>query len=195
RRAFDFYQRALAEVPEDLSSEDLADIVEAIERLRAALTECAERLTHLQADVAVSRHDPDKRFRVGTVLACLGRSEEAIQHLRAALPFAESMLPCCRADLFHATGWYHFRRGECDQALEWFERAAGVKHEDPYHGPGVHRATLLSLLVVYAELGMKARAEDLARQFSANIGRVPWPEARILRKLDLDADAIYIEQR
>jgi hypothetical protein len=24
---------------------------------------------------------------------------------------------------------------------------------------------------------------------------VPWPEARILRKLDLDADAIYIEQR
>jgi len=193
RRALDFYQRALVEAPERVSSKELADIVEAMGRLRGALAECAHRVGRLQSDVAASRHDPEKQFALGTALTFLGRAEEAIQHLRAALPFAESMLPCCRADLFCVTGWYHFRREEYQEALRWFERAAIVKPEDPFHGPAVHRAALLSLLLVYAELGMKAEAQKLAQEYTANIGRVPWPEARALRKLNINADAIYIE--
>jgi hypothetical protein len=67
RRAFDFYQRALVDAPEDLSSEGLAEIFEAMERLRGAIAESAERATRLQSDVAVSRHDPEKRFSLGSV--------------------------------------------------------------------------------------------------------------------------------
>lgn len=194
RRALDFYQRALVKAPEGLSSEGLAEIVEAMERLRGALAECAERVRRLQSDVAASRHDPERRFALGTALTFLGRGEEAIQHLRAALPFAESMLPCCRADLFCVTGWYHFRRGEHSQALEWFERAASLKLEDPLHGPAVHRAPLLSLLLVYAELGKETEARELVPNYIVRYGRVPWPESRALRKLNIDADAIYIQQ-
>lgn len=193
RRAFDFYQRALVEAPEDLSSKGLAEIFEAMERLRGALAKWAERATRLQSDVAVSRHDPEKRFSLGSVLTLLGRGEEAIQHLRAALPFADSMQSCCRADLFYVTGWYHFRRGEHHEALKWFEKAASVEQEDPFHGPAVHRAALLSLLVVYAELGMKAEAQKVAQEYITTVGRVPWPEANALRKLSIHADAMYVE--
>lgn len=193
RRAFDFYQRALVEAPEDLSSESLAEILEALERLRGVLAESAERASHLQSEVTAFRHNPEKRFSLGSVLTLLGRGEEAIQHLRAARPFADSMLPCCRADLFCVTGWYHFRRGEHHEALEWFERAASVQQEDPFHGPAVHRAALLSLLVVYAELGMKAEGQKLAQEYITTVGRVPWPEARALRKLNIDTDAMYVE--
>ena len=194
RRAFDFYQRALVEAPEDLSSRALAEILEASERLRGAIVETAKHASRLQSDLAASRYDPEKRFSLGTALTHLGRGEEAIQHLRAALPFADSMLSCCRADLFYVTGWYHFRRGEHHEALEWFERAAGVQQEDPFHGPAVRRAALLGLLVVYAELGMKAEAQELSQEYITTVGRVPWPEAHALRKLNIDADAMYVER-
>jgi len=193
RRAFDFYQRALVEAPEDLSSKGLAEILEASARLRGALAEAAERASRLQSEVTASRYEPEKRFSLGTALSLLGRGEEAIQHLRAALPFADSMQSCCRADLFYVTGWYFFRRGEHHEAVEWFERAASVEQEEPFHGPAVHRAALLALLVVYAELGMKAEAQRLAREYITTVGRVPWPEARALLKLNIDADAIYVE--
>jgi len=47
--------------------------------------------------------------------------------------------------------------------------------------------------IVYSELGMKAKAQKIAQEYITTVGRVPWPEAHALRKLNIHADAMYVE--
>ena len=50
-----------------------------------------------------------------------------------------------------------------------------------------------NIFLVYVALNMAKEAEKAAVHYIANFGRLPWPERRALRKLNIDADALYIK--
>jgi tetratricopeptide (TPR) repeat protein len=193
RRALDFYERALAAAPEDVPSSAIADILESVRRLRDAIRDCAQRVAGLRVVVAVAPQDPEARIGLGCSLTSLGRGEEAIQHFRAALPFLETLQPCCRVDCLHKTGWYHYRRSEYREALTWFERAAKVEPSDNLIAAVGVQGALRSKIRVYSKLGMQREARQEAEEYVAQYGRLPGPERDALQKLNIDADAMYVE--
>ena len=192
-QALDLYESALAAAPEDVSSSAIADILESLAHLRDAIRDCAQGVARFRFLVAVAPHDPEARIGLGCSLTCLGHREEAIQHFRAALPFLDTLQPCCRVDCLHSIGSYHYRRGEYRQALTWFERAARVEPSDNLLAAVGVQGALRSKIRVYSKLGMERDARQEAREYVALHGRLPGPEREALQKLNIDADAMYVE--
>jgi hypothetical protein len=52
---------------------------------------------------------------------------------------------------------------------------------------------LENLILTYVELHLTEEAEKSAVDYVSRFGRLPWPERHALRKLGIDADALYVE--
>ena len=103
-----------------------------------------------------------------------------------------SALPCFR-DLWNNIGWYYFRQGNYREALRWFEQTYQVANSDEAFGKGNCALAIENKILCYSALGMSQEAEATAREYIRRYGRVPWPERRALTRLNLDADAMYVE--
>jgi hypothetical protein len=51
------------------------------------------------------------------------------------------------------------------------------------------------MILVYVALQMREEAHKATVDYVAQFGRLPWPERHALRKLNIDADALYVQSR
>lgn len=193
-RALRLYQQALDAAPETLPSSTLASILESINDLKSTLESWKENLNQLRTSVELYRRNSEARLELGSLLISYGRDTQAIQRLRAALALVETADPWCRAGCFERTGYLHFWRGEYQEAFDWFDKAAGIEPGEEGVAPRVIRAELERKILTACQLGWKAEARDLAASYVEQHGRVSRPVRKALKRIDVDADAIYIEK-
>ena len=105
----------------------------------------------------------------------------------------ETLCRQCLRDCWNNLGWYLYRKGEFANALPWFERAARMKEFAPIPQERQSAQAVENMILVYAALNMAKEAEEAAAHYIARFGRLPWPERRALAKLNINADALYIE--
>lgn len=193
-RALQLYQLALDSAPEALPSSTLASILESMNDLQTKLEAWKENLNQLRTNVDLYPQNPVARLELGSLLISFGRNAQAIQHLRAALALVETADPWCRAGCFERTGYLHFSREEYQEAFDWFDKAAGIEPGQDPVAPRVIRAALERKTLTACHLGRKAEARDLAASYMERHGRVSKPVRKALKRIGVDADAIYIEK-
>jgi tetratricopeptide (TPR) repeat protein len=193
KRAHYYYDQALKTAPEDVESETLADLLQGLREVKQSLASDEAALPRLRATVEEDPVNSEKRCRYASLLWRIGREEEAAQQLEAALEHPETLCQDCLRDCWNNFGWYLYRKGEYAKALPWLERAAKVKRLDRMGNVLESPFPIENIVLVYAALNMAKEAEEAAVHYIANFGRLPWPERRALRKVDIDADALYIE--
>jgi tetratricopeptide (TPR) repeat protein len=193
RRAHYFYHQALKAAPEDVEAEALADIFDSLKEVNRILSEEEGRLPGLRAAVESDPSDSETRFRYANVLWKLGFEEEAAKELEAVLEHPETICKDCLRDCWNNIGWSLFRKGEFARAVPWFERAARVKSVGPMGNLFDYALPMENLIQAYVELHMTEEAEKATVGYVSRFGRLPWPERHALRKLKIDADALYVE--
>jgi len=195
QRAYTLYERALQRCPKGADSRLLADILEGMEKMENAIEETGRELPSLQAAVEAAPESAEKRFQLALALSRLGREKEALEQYEAALSDPADMDDDCFRDTWNNIGWYYYRRGKYDEALRWFDQCCKVADVQESLGKGNGRLGLENKILTYCALGMVREAESSANEFVGRYGRFDWPERRALRKLGIDADAIYVESR
>jgi len=193
RRAQYFYDQALKMAPEDVGSEILADIIQGLKEVKQSLACDEAKLPGLRAAVEEEPLNSERRCYYADVLWHIGCEEEAARQLEAALEHPETLCQDCLRDCWSNLGWYLFRKGQYGKALRWLERAAEVKKVDPMGNTLGSPYPLENIIQVYVALNMAKEAREAAVHYIANFGRLRWPERRALRKVNVDADALYIE--
>jgi Tfp pilus assembly protein PilF len=193
RRAHYYYDQALKTAPEDVGPETLADIIQGLKEVKQSLACDEATLPRLRAAVEEDPVNSERRCRYASLLWRIGREDEAAQQLEAALEHPETLCQDCLRDCWNNLGWYLYRKGEYAKALPWLERAAKVKRIDPVGNILESPHPIENIILVYVALNMALEAEKAAVHYIANFGRLPWPERRALRKLNIDADALYIK--
>ena len=77
--------------------------------------------------------------------------------------------------------------------MPWFKRSAAtrglVADVEERQSPLPYE----NLILTYAALEMQKEANEATARYIASFGRLPWPERRALARLNIDADALYIE--
>jgi tetratricopeptide (TPR) repeat protein len=193
RRAHYFYHQALKAAPEDVEAEALADIFDSLKEVNRILVQEEGRLPELRAAVESDPSDSEMRFRYANVLWKLGFEEEAAKELEAVLEHPETICKDCLRDCWNNIGWSLFRKGEFARAVPWFERAARVMSVGPMGDLFDYALPLENLIQAYVALHMTEEAEKATVGYVSRFGRLPWPERHALRKLKIDADALYVE--
>jgi tetratricopeptide (TPR) repeat protein len=193
RRAHYFYHQALKAAPEDVEAEALADIFDSLKEVNQILAREEGRLPELKAAVEEDPSDSEARFRYANGLWKLGFEEEATKELEAVLEHPETICQNCLRDCWNNIGWSLFRKGEYAKALPWFERAAKVKNVSPTGDLLDYTLPLENLIESYVALNRTEDAMRAASDYVSRFGRLPWPERHALRRLNIDADAIYVE--
>ena len=193
RRAHYYYDQALKSAPEDVEAETLADILQGLKEVKQSLACDEATLPRLRAAVEEDPVNSERRCRYASLLWRIGCEEEAAQQLEAALEHPETLCQDCLRDCWNNLGWYLYRKGEYAKALPWLERAAEVKRIDSAGNLLESPHPIENIILVYVALNMAKEAEKAAVHYIANFGRLPWPERRALRKLNIDADALYIK--
>ena len=193
RRAHYYYDQALKTAPEDVEPEALADILQGLKEVKQSLACDEATLPRLREEVEKDPVNSERRCRYASLLWRIGCEEEAAQQLEAALEHPETLCQDCLRDCWNNLGWYLYRKGEYAKALPWLERAAKVKRIDPVGNILESPHPIENIILVYVALNMALEAEKAAVHYIANFGRLPWPERRALRKLNIDADALYIK--
>jgi tetratricopeptide (TPR) repeat protein len=192
-RALTHYRRALEAAPEDLSSLMLANILEAMGRAKEGVKHCADEVARLEMEAASGPFNPTTKVGLGVHLAYLGRTEQANRHLLEALPFLQSLEPRCHIDCLYQIGWRHYRRSEFREALGWFERATRVEPGDDYLAAICVQSAKGGKLLALSKLGLESEARRAAKEYVSRHGRLSRPVRDALMKINVDADALYIE--
>jgi len=193
RRAHYYYEQALKTAPEDVGSETLADIIQGLKEVKQSLACDEATLPRLRAAVEEDPVNSERRCYYADLLWRIGCEEEAARQLEAALEHPETLCQDCLRDCWNNLGWYLYRKGQYDKALPWLKRAAAVKKIGPMGNTLESPYPLENIIQVYVALNMAKDARDAAVHYIANLGRLRWPERRALRKVNIDADALYIE--
>lgn len=193
RRAYDLALRALALAPENLDIRVRADIVEKLTNLRAVLAAAEEDLPKQREALKADPDDPEKHFFLGFTLNRLGRDEEALAEYRSALRNPQWLCADCHRDARNNIGWYYYRKGHYQQAMEWFDGA--IERADCCRVLGEADAVkaIENKILTYAAMGDIPKAQETARGYIKRFGRLPWPESRALAKIGIDADTMYIQ--
>jgi tetratricopeptide (TPR) repeat protein len=123
----------------------------------------------------------------------LGREEEAAEEYEAALEHPGTLCQQCLHDCWNNIGWSLYRREEYAKALPWFERAAKVKSVGPMGDLFESALPFENIIQVYVALHMPEEAVEAIVDYISRFGRLPWPERHVLRKLNIDADALYVQ--
>jgi len=98
-------------------------------------------------------------------------------------------------DCWDNIGWSLYRKGEYAKALPWFERAAKIKIAGPAGDLCESSVPFENMILVYVALQMREGAEKATVDYISRFDRLPWPERHALRKLEIDADALYVQSR
>lgn len=192
-RAAKLYEQALEQAGPNAEASVLADILEGRERVQRAIEETERDLPDVIAAANANPEDTGTHFYLAVKLSALGRKDEALVEYKAALENPEKLCADCFRHLWNNIGWYYFRQGEYREALKWFDQAYVVATFDEASGKGSCALPMENRMLAFAELGMRKEAEETIREYISRYGRIPWPERRALSKLNLDADAIYVE--
>jgi tetratricopeptide (TPR) repeat protein len=193
RRAHYYYNEALRAAPEDVGSEALADIFESLNELNQTLAWNQEALPRLRAAVEEDPRNSEKRFHYARMLWSLGCEDEAARQYEAVLEHPESICRECLRDCWNDIGWSLYRKEEFAKALPWFERAAKVKGAGPMGETFECARPFENIIQVYVALHMQEQAIEATVDYITRFGRLPWPERYALRKLNIDADALYVQ--
>lgn len=194
KRAHYFYHQALKAAPDDVEAGALADIFESLKEVNQTLTREQELLPDLRAAVMGNPDDSEDRFRYARLLWILGCEDEALKEYDAVLEHPETICRECLRDCWNNIGWALYRKEEYAKAIPWLERAAEVKSVGPtgelYESP----LPFENIILVYAALRMVKEAVGATADYASRFGRAPWPVRSALRKLNIDADAIFAQQ-
>jgi tetratricopeptide (TPR) repeat protein len=184
----------LKAAPEDIEPEALADIFDSLKEVDRTLAQDEERVWDLQAAVEADPDSAEKRFRYASLLWKVGREEEAAKECETVLEHPETLCRECLRDCWNNIGWALYRKGAYARALPWFERVAKVK--SVYAAGDIIESTLPleNIIQVYVALNLVNEAIKATVDYGSRFGRLPWPERHALRKLNIDADAIYVQQ-
>jgi tetratricopeptide (TPR) repeat protein len=194
RRAHYYYHQALKAAPEDIEPEALADILDSLKEVNRTLAQDEEKVWDLQAAVEGHPDNAEKRFRYASLLWKVGREEEAVKEYETVLEHPETLCRECIRDCCNNIGWALYRKGAYARALNWFERAAKVKSVDAAGDMIESTLPLENIIQVYVALNLVNEAIKATVDYVSRFGRLPWPERHALRKLNIDADAIYVQQ-
>jgi len=195
KRALHFYQQALEAAPDDIDSETLADILESLHDAEQLLAQDEKSLPALRAAMEQDPMNSERRFSYANLLWKLGREEEAAAEYEVSLEHPESLCRHCLRDCWNNIGWSLYRREEYAKALSWFERAAKVKIAGPMGDLCESSLAFENMILVHVALTMREEAQKATADYISRFGRLPWPERHALRKLDIDADALYVQSR
>jgi tetratricopeptide (TPR) repeat protein len=195
KRAHYFYQQALEAAPEDIEAESLADILESLNDAEGFLAQDERALPALRAAVEQDPDNSEKRFSYANVLWRLGREEEAAREYDASLEHPETLCQHCLRDCWNNIGWSLYRKGEYAKALPWFERAAKVRIAGPTGELSDSALSYENMILVYVARQMRDEAQKATVDYLSRFGRLPWPERAALRKLDINADVLYVQSR
>ena len=193
KRSAYYYHQTLKLAPEDVEPEALAEVIEGMNRIKDFLAEDEHALPCLRTAVEEDPKNSEKRFSYADLLWKLGCEDEAAREWEAALEHPEALCRQCLRDCLNNLGWYLYRKGEYAKALPWFERAASIKNFAPFSQERESPLAVENMILVYVALGMAQEAGEVVAHYIAHFGRLPWPERRALAKLNINADALYIE--
>jgi tetratricopeptide (TPR) repeat protein len=193
KRAHYYYHQALEAAPEDVEAQALADIFEGLNDVDRKLAHAEEALPCLRAAVEGDPYNSEKRFRYASVLWELGCEDEAAKEYEAVLEHPETLCQQCLRDCWNNIGWSLYRKGEYARAVPWFERAAKVKSVGPMGDMFESALPFENIIQVYVALRMAEEAVEATVDYISRFGRLPWPERHALRKLNIDADALYVQ--
>lgn len=195
KRAHYFYQQALEAAPQNIDSETLAEILEVLQDAGRILAQDEKSLPALRAAVEQDPNNSERRFSYANLLWKLGREEEAAAEYEASLEHPENLCQHCLRDCWNNIGWSLYRKGAYAKALPWFKRAAKVKIAGPMGDLCESALPFENMILVYVALQMCEEAQTATVDYISRFGRLPWPERYALRKLDIDADALYVQSR
>jgi len=193
KRAHYFYQHALEAAPQNIESETLAEILENLQDAERILAQEEKSLPALRAAVEQAPANSERRFSYANLLWKLGREEEAAIQYEASLEHPETLCQHCLRDCWNNIGWSLYRKEEYAKALTWFERAGKVRIAGPMGDLFESALPFENIIQVYVALHMPEGAVEATVDYISRFGRLPWPERHALRKLNIDADALYVQ--
>jgi tetratricopeptide (TPR) repeat protein len=195
KRAHYYYQQALEAAPQNIDSETLAEILENLQDAERILAQDEKSVPSLRAAVEQDPANSERRFSYANLLWKLGREEEAAIQYEASLEHPENLCQHCLRDCWNNIGWSLYRKGEYAKALPWFERAAKVKIAGPMGDLCESALAFENMILVYVALNLASEAAQATVDYISRFGWLPWPERHALRKVDIDADALYVQSR
>ena len=192
-RAHYFYLQALKAAPEAIEAEVLADIFDSLKEVNRILAQDEGKVAGLRLAVESNPTDSETRFKYANLLWKLGYEEEAEKEYEAVLEHPETLCPDCWRDCLNNIGWLLYRKEEYAKALPWFERAAKVKSVGLMGDMCELPLPFENIIQVYEALHMVEEARSATLDYISRFGRLSWPERHTLRRLNIDADALYVQ--
>jgi len=200
---FNFAVAELALCKEDAPLSLIAELIETVEICMMTLNKAQENLPALKEAVFQDPTNGEKHAKLGFGLYALDMREEALTALTNALEYPNTLCFDCHRDSLNNIGWEHYRRGEYEQALGWFEMACNLedtarKDERRLEGDNEGCADLSfkvafeNVLVTLAKLGRLEEATKKLEEYHNTFGRLGEHESRPLEKLGLQPDVIFI---
>jgi len=200
---FNFAVAGLALCKEDAPLSLLAELIETVEICMMTLNKAEENLPALKEAAYQDPTNGEKHAKLGFGLYALDKREEALTALTKALEYPSTLCLDCHRDCLNNIGWEHYRQGEYEQALGWFDKACNLtdtakKHEKHLEGDDAadadkpYKVGLENMLVTLAKLGRLKEATETLEKYHDWFGRLSSYESRALEKLGLQPDVIFI---
>jgi tetratricopeptide (TPR) repeat protein len=198
-RAYLLYKQAWEEIPEDLCSENSAEILERCIELKTWLEHLDRELPGLKAEAEGRPRDKHARLLLARTLENVGRYEEALTEFQTAFHLLQTEEPgeldfllATEADCLYGLGLCHYRLGHLEEALSFFKQvdSAEVEHlaeTSSYQNAREHR------IVIHCRRGQRQEAERESREYIRLFGRLGERPREALGTLGLDGDGFYIE--
>jgi tetratricopeptide (TPR) repeat protein len=189
--AIPYLDRAWAEMPQALGSSARASIFEARTKLLEMVSNAEEELPRHRAAAQAEPSNWDVGYWMAFALRRAGRNDEALHQFLTVAATRGSQYDC-----LNEIGWCYYRNGLYGEARQCFENTK-IKAEDelvPIRGFSDLMRVLENKMLVYAELGLREQGESTAKEYIRRYGRIEFPERHALKKLGIDADAIYLEK-
>lgn len=180
--------RAWAQLPREAGNSIRVEIVEQRTRLLELVRDAESSLPLHREGVKRKPFDWNPRYWLAFALKRVGRIEEAVEEYRAV-----ARTPDCPLDCLNEIGWGHYRKGDYEEARRCFERAKAQDDLTVRHLSDL-MLTLENRMLVYGQLGLRRKAEEVAREYVGRYGRIEYPERRALAKVGIDTDEIYLER-
>jgi tetratricopeptide (TPR) repeat protein len=189
--AIPYLDRAWAEVLQVPGSSARAAILEERTKLLESVSNAEEELPRHRAAVQAEPSNWDVGYWMAFALRRAGRNDEALHQFLTV-----AATPGSQHDCLNEIGWCYYHKGMYEEARRCFEKTK-IKAEDelvPVRGFSDLMRVLENKMLVYAELGLHEQGESTAKEYIRRYGRIEFPERRALKKLGIEADAMYLDR-